>query len=180
MKRIVLFFAILVCATMHAVNYDVVPMPQQVALQQEEPFVLNNAVQILVADGLQQEAEFLQSYLQELTGLALTISQKREKRVSYIELALSPKVKSAEGYWLIVNKKGVIITGGSAAGVFYGTIVFFPVVHKWQKRLCTSPFIQNRFKRIQKMRKKFRSIQRISCDFLKCSSRISDFWRKII
>ena len=120
MKRIVLFFAILVCATMHAVNYDVVPMPQQVALQQEEPFVLNNAVQILVDDGLQQEAEFLQSYLQELTGLSLTVSQKREKRVSYIELALSPKVKEAEGYWLIVNKKGVSIVGSTSAGVFYG------------------------------------------------------------
>ena len=91
MKRIVLFFAILVCATMHAVNYDVVPMPQQVALQQEEPFVLNNAVQILVDDGLQQEAEFLQSYLQEQTGLSLAVSQKREKKVSYIEVALSDR-----------------------------------------------------------------------------------------
>ena len=102
------------------VTYDVVPMPQQVVLQQGEPFVLNSSVQILAADGLQQEAEFLQSYLQEQTGLSLAVSQKREKKVSYIELALSPKVKEAEGYVLTVNKKGFTIQGCSAAGVFYG------------------------------------------------------------
>lgn len=121
MKKLFLLFAVsLLCTAMHAVNYDVVPMPQQVALQQGEPFVLNDQVQILAADGLQQEAGFLQSYLQELTGQSLTISQKREKKVSYIELTLSPKVQAAEGYVLMVNKKGVTIQGGSAAGVFYG------------------------------------------------------------
>ena len=104
----------------NAVNYDVVPMPQQVVLQQGEPFVLNSSVQILVAEGLQQESEFLQSYLQEQTGLSLAVSQKREKKVSYIELALSPKVKETEGYVLTVNKKGVTIVGSTAAGVFYG------------------------------------------------------------
>jgi len=104
----------------NAVNYDVLPMPQQVALQQGEPFVLNSSVQILAPEGLQQEAEFLQSYLQEQTGLLLPVSQKRDKKVTYIELALSPKVKEAEGYALTVNKKGVTIVGGSAAGVFYG------------------------------------------------------------
>ena len=40
--------------------------------------------------------------------------------MSYIELAVSPKVKDAEGYVMTVNKKGVTIMGGSAAGVFYG------------------------------------------------------------
>ena len=100
----------------NAVNYDVVPMPQQVALQQGEPFVLNSSVQILAPEGLQQEAEFLQSYLQEQTGLSLTISQKREKKVACIELTLSTKAQGAEGYMLTVNKKGITIAGGSAAG----------------------------------------------------------------
>lgn len=120
MKKVVLFFALLASMPIHAVNYEVVPMPQQVTLQQGEPFVLNREVQILVADGLQREAEFLQAYLQEQTGLLLTISQKREKKVNYIELAVSPKVQEQEGYVLSVNKKSVLITGGSTAGVFYG------------------------------------------------------------
>ena len=120
MRKAVLLLFLFILLPLCAVNYDVVPMPQQVTLQQGEPFVLNSGVQILAAEGLQQEAAFLQSYLQEQTGLLLPISQKREKRIAYIELALSPKVQGAEGYVLTINKKGITIVGGSAAGVFYG------------------------------------------------------------
>ena len=95
-------------------------MPQSISLQQGEPFVLNGDVQILAGEGLQQEAEFLQMYLKDMTDLTLAIVQKRAKKVSYIELTVSPKVTEKEGYVLNINKKGVTITGGSAAGVFYG------------------------------------------------------------
>ena len=100
--------------------YEVVPLPQSIQMQKGEPFVLDGSVQILVQDGLQNEADFLQAYLQDLTGLTLGISGKREKKVRYIELAVSPKVAEREGYDLTVSKKGVTIVGGSAAGVFYG------------------------------------------------------------
>ena len=116
MKKVVLFSALMVSTLIHAVNYEVVPMPQQITLQQGEPFVLNREVQILAADGLQREAEFLQSYFQEQTGLLLSISQKREKQVNYIELAVSSKEQEKEGYVLSVNKKNILIEGGSAAG----------------------------------------------------------------
>ena len=101
-------------------NYNVVPLPQSVQLQQGEPFVLNGDVQILAGEELQQEAAFLQTYLKDLTDLTLSIAQKRTKKVSYIELAVSPKVTETEGYVLTINKKGVSILGGSPAGVFYG------------------------------------------------------------
>ena len=101
-------------------NYNVVPLPQSVQLQQGEPFVLNGDVQILAGEGLQQEAAFLQTYLKDLTDLTLSIAQKRTTKVSYIELAVSPKVMETEGYVLTINKKGVSILGGSPAGVFYG------------------------------------------------------------
>ena len=100
--------------------YEVVPLPQSIQMQKGELFVLDGSVQILVQDGLQNEADFLQAYLQDLTGLTLGISGKREKKVRYIELAVSPKVAEREGYELTVSKKGVTIVGGSAAGVFYG------------------------------------------------------------
>ena len=100
--------------------YEVVPLSQSIQMQKGEPFVLDGSVQILVQDGLQNEADFLQAYLQDLTGLTLGISGKREKKVRYIELAVSPKVAEREGYELTVSKKGVTIVGGSAAGVFYG------------------------------------------------------------
>jgi len=116
----ILFFYLFYFIPVPAVNYNVVPKPQRVELQKGEPFILREGVQILAADGLQQEAEFFQSSLKEETGISLIISQKRESKTSYIELNISTKVQETEGYVLSINKKGIVITGRSAAGVFYG------------------------------------------------------------
>ena len=118
-KLLVAIFGLMLCVGAKAVSYDVVPLPQSIQMQKGEPFLLNNQVQILASESLQTEAAFLQSYLKELTGLELAISQKREKKVSYIELAVSPNT-AAEGYVLTVSKKGISVVGGSSAGVFYG------------------------------------------------------------
>ena len=112
--------AIVFAASAQTADYGVVPMPQRIEMQRGDPFVLDADVQILAGEGLQQEASFLQVYLKELNGLSLPIVQKRQKKVNYIELTLSPKVTEPEGYVLTVNKKGITITGESAAGVFYG------------------------------------------------------------
>ena len=101
-------------------NYEVVPLPQSIVMQKGEPFILEAGVEILATADLQQEAEFLKQYLKEVTWNDLPIVQKRTKKVRYIELAVSPNVKEAEGYIISVNQKGVTILGGSAAGVFYG------------------------------------------------------------
>ena len=37
--------------------YEVVPLPQSIQMQKGEPFVLDGSVQILVQDGLQNEAD---------------------------------------------------------------------------------------------------------------------------
>ena len=101
-------------------QYDVVPLPQSIQMQKGEPFVLNADVQILAGEGLQREAEFLRQYLKEVTGIDLTIAQKRIKKVRYIDLTVSPKVTEPEGYVMTVSANGITIAGGSAAGVFYG------------------------------------------------------------
>ena len=102
-------------------QYDIVPLPQSIELQKGEPFTLwNDLVQIVAPDDLNAEATFLQAYLKDLTGSTPSLAQKRKKGTAYIELAVSPKVTAPEGYVLTVNKKGITIAGGSAAGVFYG------------------------------------------------------------
>ena len=112
--------AIVFAASAQTADYGVVPMPQRIEMQRDDPFVLDADVQILAGEGLQQEASFLQVYLKELNGLSLPIAQKRQKKVNYIELTLLPKVTGPEGYVLTVNKKGITIAGESAAGIFYG------------------------------------------------------------
>ena len=101
-------------------NYEVVPLPQSIVMQKGEPFVLNSQVQILAADGLQREAQFLQQYIKEVSDIDLTIADKRQKKTTYITLSVSPKATNPEGYVLTVSAKGITIEGGSSAGVFYG------------------------------------------------------------
>ena len=102
-------------------QYDIVPLPQSIALQKGEPFTLwNDLVEIVAPDDLKAEAGFLQAYLKDVTDAKLPLVQKRQKGKTYIELSLSPKVTAPEGYVLTINKKGITIAGGSAAGVFYG------------------------------------------------------------
>ena len=102
-------------------QYDVVPLPLSIQMQKGEPFLLSNdQVQILAPETLKDEAAFLQAYLKDVTGQTFSLASKREKKKSYIELAISPNVAESEGYVLTINKKGVTIVGGSAAGVFYG------------------------------------------------------------
>ena len=101
-------------------NYEVVPLPQSIVEQKGAPFILEEGVEILASPALQREAEFLKQYIKEVTWNDLPIAQKREKKVRYIELSVSPTVKEKEGYVMTVSQKGVTIQGGSAAGVFYG------------------------------------------------------------
>lgn len=95
-------------------------MPQNIQTQKGDAFVLNNDVQILATEDLKGEAALLQQYLSEVAGIKLQMAQKRDKKQKYIELAVSPKVTEKEGYVLNVSAKGVLLQGGSAAGVFYG------------------------------------------------------------
>ena len=101
-------------------NYEVVPLPQSIQMQEGAPFVLNSQVQILADEGLQREAHFLQQYIKEVSDIDLAIADKRQKNKTYIALSVSPKVTNLEGYVLTVSAKGITIEGGSSAGVFYG------------------------------------------------------------
>lgn len=125
-------------ASAQIADYGVVPMPQRIEMQRDDPFVLDADVQILAGEGLQQEASFLQVYMKELNGLSLPIAQKRQKKVNYIELTLSPKVTEPEGYVLTVNQKGITIAGNSAAGVFYG-------IQTLRKSLSTDSIVYSQF-----------------------------------
>lgn len=122
MMRVIGFlFGVWLAVSPVRAQYDIVPLPQSIEMQKGEPFTLwNDLVQIVAPEELKGEAAFLQAYLKDIISETLPIAQKREKGMRYIELSVSPKVAAPEGYVLTINKKGVTIVGGSAAGVFYG------------------------------------------------------------
>ena len=102
-------------------DYNVIPLPQEVTLTQKGAFVLTGATPIVYPKGdeqLKNDAQFLSDYIADVTALRLTTTSAKVKNA--ITLRLNKKVQSKEGYVITVDKKGVIIEGATAAGVFYG------------------------------------------------------------
>ena len=59
------------CQTEKKADYQVIPLPQEVVLTQEKPFLLNKNVSITYPEGnllLKRNAEFLSGYIRQATG----------------------------------------------------------------------------------------------------------------
>ena len=102
-------------------DYNVIPLPQEVTHTQKGAFVLTGTTPIVYPEGdeqLKNDAQFLSDYIADVTALRLTTTSAKVKNA--ITLRLNKKVQSKEGYVITVDKKGVVIEGATAAGVFYG------------------------------------------------------------
>ena len=107
--------AICLCACAE-VNYQVVPLPQQISIDKSGKYLLltkdmtvgypaNNAQ-------MKRNAEFAAEYL----GLSVT----SDKKNADVNLMLGLKSMNPDAYAISVNKKGITIQGASESGVFYG------------------------------------------------------------
>ena len=104
-------------------SYDIVPLPASVSMQKGMPFMLSSATRIIYTgsdEAMKRNAKFLADYLAQTTGIRLstnTASGKAQKNA--ITLCTDSKM-GEEAYRISVDKKGIVLTGGSAKGVFYG------------------------------------------------------------
>lgn len=125
MKKSLLFIISIICVApimaQRIVNYSPIPIPESVRLNDTEPFVLESGVTIVCrsndANSL-YNAEYLQSYLQSVCGIASTIG--KNTKGSIILAKRKNSKASKESYIININKEGIIIEGNSDAGVFYG------------------------------------------------------------
>ena len=105
-------------------NYQVIPLPQEVVLNQGNPFVVNSSTQILYPEGnelLKRNAEFLAGYLKESTGKTVaTAVLSGEAPKNAIVLGINDAIGQEEGYELKVTTDRVTLHGKTANGVFYG------------------------------------------------------------
>lgn len=105
-------------------SYKIIPQPHQVVSHSaEKPFVLTASSRIYYKEkSLVNEAIALAHYIKRLNGLDLSVRLDNSTgiRQNYIELKINKSVGNPEGYKLHVYSGGVVIEGGSEAGVFYG------------------------------------------------------------
>ncbi len=99
--------------------YLIVPSPLSVKAECGGNFSLTGSTAVCFADSsLLNEAGFLTGYIKEETGLDIGKSFGAASRGD-ISLAIDPSMEN-EAYVLKIRGRGVSITGGSPAGVFYG------------------------------------------------------------
>lgn len=104
-------------------SYDIVPLPASVSMQKGEPFMLSSATRIVYTgsdEAMKRNAKFLADYLTQTTGIKLSTNAASGKaQKNAITLCTDSKM-GEEAYRISVDKKGIVITGGSAKGMFYG------------------------------------------------------------
>ena len=102
-------------------DYGVVPLPQEVTLTNGNPFVLSPSTKIFYPEGndkMKKNAEFLASYIKEITGYELATATGQPGKG--ISLVIDQSIQNPEGYQLTVSDNGIRIAGSTDAGVFYG------------------------------------------------------------
>ncbi len=103
-------------------NYEVVPLPSEIAASEGNPFVLSQSVKIVYPAGnekMQRNAEFLSQFLDVSTGIKPSVTTSTSDK-NVIILALGLQNQNAEAYEIVVNGNTITITGASEAGAFYG------------------------------------------------------------
>ncbi len=105
-------------------DYYVVPMPRTVNLTGKEAFVLDEKCRIVFAkddEEMERNALFLQDYIRRGAGMELTLSGGNDRSsAGCIRLLIDGKISCDEGYEIVVNSKGITVSGKTSAGVFYG------------------------------------------------------------
>lgn len=105
-----------------AANYQVIPIPQEIVMAANGEFALNSNVKIIYPEGneaMQRNAQYLAGYLKKATGKMYQIETGTEGKGNIL-LQVVSDVEKPEAYQLKVNAEGVVISGASEAGVFYG------------------------------------------------------------
>lgn len=103
-------------------NYRVIPMPQEITLVTDGEFTLSSGVKILYPEGneaMRRNAAYLAAYLKQATGKDY-VAEAGNAGKGNILLSLGLEAANPEAYQLKVDGEGVVISGASEAGVFYG------------------------------------------------------------
>ncbi|MBR3976976.1 MAG: family 20 glycosylhydrolase [Bacteroidaceae bacterium] len=124
-KRItalLLFCSMFLAAGAQTANYNVVPLPQDVKLENGASFELNSTTLIAYSGGkeMKRNAQLLAGYIKESIGLDLKIVKSKKAKSNAINLLLGNSVENPEGYTLSAGKECVEIVSTTPAGIFYG------------------------------------------------------------
>ncbi|MBQ5643520.1 MAG: family 20 glycosylhydrolase [Bacteroidaceae bacterium] len=135
---------LLSCSTrIKKANYNVIPMPAEIAMGQEGAFVMTDGTKIFFPEGnekMQKNAELLAEYVKEQTNKTLVPLTGTEGNGIVLRVVVNEE--QPEGYNLTVTPAQIVITGGSEAGVFYGIQTLRKAVGEAQDMAIALPTVE--------------------------------------
>ena len=126
MKRLLLFclvamaFAACTKEQLPVADYDIIPQPKEVQLNEGKPFELSPRTIVYYEIGLQREAQFLSEYVNDIMGFAMAVRAYQDQPDGIVLKVVPEDFDQAEAYEINITAKQVTIKGADAAGVFYG------------------------------------------------------------
>lgn len=124
-------------------NYEVIPMPQEIAINQGEGFKLTDKTVIVTADdndSIRGYARLLSEYIEQMTGNKLKISDAGDTSSSdAIILSKGLDNSNPEAYRLTVTPEHILIEGSTAAGTLYGVQTLRKSIPVQEKSNVTFP-----------------------------------------
>lgn len=130
MRNVIAFWAavlmaVTVMAQVPTADYHVVPLPQRIDGIKSADFKLTEQCLINYPTGnrdMERNASMLSQYIEELTGIHLSIrpTVNAKDNAGNVMLLLDSKMNNDEGYNILVTAKGIEISGKTPAGVFQG------------------------------------------------------------
>ncbi|WP_207154746.1 beta-N-acetylhexosaminidase [Prevotella herbatica] len=131
MKRILSFFCAMIVSICVSsayaddvkADYRVVPLPENIKILGNKPFILDASANIVYANGdslLQRNATFLAEYVKKSVGLSLVVKSHSANSDRNIFLRIDRKIIGDEAYKIEINQHNIIVSGKTANGVFYG------------------------------------------------------------
>ena len=120
-------------------DYRVVPLPENIKILGNKPFILDASANIVYANGdslLKRNAAFLAEYINKSVGLSLMVKSRPSKSDGNIFLRIDKKINGDEAYKIEIDKHHIIISGKTANGVFYGIQTFRPPLKTCIKSGC--------------------------------------------
>ncbi|WP_421942766.1 beta-N-acetylhexosaminidase [Pedobacter sp.] len=122
MKNLLLFCFLAFTLNLSAQEVNIIPQPAYLKVEStKKTFIIDAKTQIVVVDSsLISSADFLNDYLQKYYKLKLNITNVTPNK-NFITLVSDTSIsKFSNAYILNTSDKGIIISGTSKPGVFYG------------------------------------------------------------
>ncbi|MES2454736.1 MAG: family 20 glycosylhydrolase [Bacteroidota bacterium] len=121
MKKILVAALFILSAFSVVAQVNIIPLPKSIT-ENKSVFKLNAQTVIHYEQGLKPQAELLYSALSPATGFNFKLAVLKPGVQTGIVLSLDKSFSAnKEGYRLSISNTAIRLSGGSAAGIFYGT-----------------------------------------------------------